>query len=290
MDPLSMIVSAIVAGIAAATGDTAGQIVKDAYNGLKGVLTRKLGGNAEIDSLEKSPSSNSRQETLKEELQRTNAVQDQEVLTKVNELIEKLKAVNAPAAAGLTTITNTSTNNSGINIQGSTVSGGVTQSNTTNNATNSSSGAIAQGDNAKAVGAGGVMVDGDVGGSINTGHINTGGGSYVGGDLNTGGAPFVGRDQKVIHNYYGRGPTESAGTQFSETGHKLYAILKDKWFSESDLQDLCFQLDIDWDALSGENKIDKARSLVLDCEKGGKLPKLLSMVRLARPHLRDQLS
>ena len=290
MDPLSMIVSAVVTGIAAATGDTAGQLVKDAYEGLKRVLVRKLGGSTDIDSLEKSPTSNGRQETLKEELQKANAAQDQEVLAKVNELIKQLKAANTPAAAGLTTITNTSTNNSGINIQGSTVSGPVTQNTNSGNTTNSGSGAIAQGHGAKAVGAGGVMVDGDVGGSINTGHINTVGGSYVGGDLNTGGAPFVGRDQKVIHNYYGRGPTESAGTQFSETGHKLYAILKDKWFSESDLQDLCFQLDIDWDALSGENKIDKARSLVLDCEKSGKLPKLLSIVKLARPHLKDELS
>ena len=145
MDPLSMIVSAVVTGIAAATGDTAGQLVKDAYEGLKRVLVRKLGGSTDIDSLEKSPTSNGRQETLKEELQKANAAQDQEVLAKVNELIKQLKAANTPAAAGLTTITNTSTNNSGINIQGSTVSGPVTQNTNSGNTTNSGSGAIAQG-------------------------------------------------------------------------------------------------------------------------------------------------
>lgn len=263
MDPLSMIVSAVVAGIVAATKDTAGQVVKDAYNGLKGVLTKKLGGSADLDGLEKSPNSNGRQETLKEELQGANAAQDAEVLAKVNELIERLKAANAPASKELATISY--------------------------NATNSGSGAIAQGDGAKAVGAGGVMVDGNVSGSINTGHINTGGGAFVGGDLNTGGASFVGRDQKITHNYYGLSPAESASTQFSDTSHKLYAVLKDKWFSEPDLQDLCFQLDIDWDALNGNNKIDKARSLVLDCEKNNKLPKLLSIVRLVRSNLRDQL-
>jgi hypothetical protein len=67
-------------------------------------------------------------------------------------------------------------------------------------ATNSGSGAIAQGKNAKSVGAGGVMIGGNNSGAINTGtqtNIDTGGGAYVGGNVTTGG-DFVGRD-KITH-------------------------------------------------------------------------------------------
>jgi hypothetical protein len=72
-------------------------------------------------------------------------------------------------------------------------------------ATLTGSGAIAQGANATAVGAGGVVVRGANTGPINTGtqikvdkHINTGGGAYVGGGVNTAGGDFVGRD-KITH-------------------------------------------------------------------------------------------
>jgi hypothetical protein len=66
-------------------------------------------------------------------------------------------------------------------------------------ATLSGSGAIAQGPGAQAVGAGGVMMGGNVGGNVITGSqnriINTGGGMYNEGTINTGGGDVVGRDQ-----------------------------------------------------------------------------------------------
>jgi hypothetical protein len=56
-------------------------------------------------------------------------------------------------------------------------------------------GAIAQGPGAKAVGAGGVLVDGNNSGKINTGtQIDTGGGAYVGGNVHAG-RDFIGRDK-----------------------------------------------------------------------------------------------
>ncbi|MCL4300583.1 MAG: hypothetical protein KJ077_32905 [Anaerolineae bacterium] len=73
------------------------------------------------------------------------------------------------------------------------------QPGTSYKATLKGSGAIAQGPGAKAVGAGGVMVGGNVGGRVVTGSqnriINTGGGMYNEGSINTGGGDFVGRDQ-----------------------------------------------------------------------------------------------
>ena len=43
MDPVTLIVAALVAGAAAGLKDTASSAVKDAYNGLKGLVQRKLG-------------------------------------------------------------------------------------------------------------------------------------------------------------------------------------------------------------------------------------------------------
>jgi hypothetical protein len=52
-------------------------------------------------------------------------------------------------------------------------------------------GAIAQGTNAKAVGAGGVLIGGN-----NTGNINTGGEAYAGGNVTVKNGDFIGRDKK----------------------------------------------------------------------------------------------
>jgi len=58
------------------------------------------------------------------------------------------------------------------------------------------SGAIAQGPNATAVGAGGVVVGGNNTGNINTGtKIDTGGAAYVGGNVTVHQGDFVGRDK-----------------------------------------------------------------------------------------------
>jgi hypothetical protein len=46
MDPVSMIVMAVVAGIAAGAKDSATDAVKDAYAGLKSLIRRRFGDNA----------------------------------------------------------------------------------------------------------------------------------------------------------------------------------------------------------------------------------------------------
>lgn len=42
MDPISLIVAALAAGVAASAKDVAGSAVKDAYKGLKGLISRRL--------------------------------------------------------------------------------------------------------------------------------------------------------------------------------------------------------------------------------------------------------
>lgn len=73
MDPVSAIVGALVAGATAAASDTASQAIKDAYQGLKTLLTDtyKLASTA---LLEKKPSSSVAQEAVEEEIRDTPAI------------------------------------------------------------------------------------------------------------------------------------------------------------------------------------------------------------------------
>jgi hypothetical protein len=49
MDPVSLIVAALVAGAAAGTKDTVGTAITDAYAGLKALLRRRFGGKPEAE-------------------------------------------------------------------------------------------------------------------------------------------------------------------------------------------------------------------------------------------------
>ena len=139
MDPLTMVISAVVMGAVAAVQDTAGQAIKDAYNGLKGLIGRKFAqAGGAIDQLEQKPASENRQGVLKEELEDTGAAADTEVLAAAQKLLALIEAHEAAGGESYRAV-----------LKGS--------------------GAIAQGKGARAVGAGGVMVSGNVEGDISTG-------------------------------------------------------------------------------------------------------------------------
>ena len=74
MDPISIIVGALVTGATAAGKEVAVQAVKDAYEGLKGMIVEKFGSKAEVkdalQKVEKVPESEARKAFLKEELER----------------------------------------------------------------------------------------------------------------------------------------------------------------------------------------------------------------------------
>ncbi len=57
------------------------------------------------------------------------------------------------------------------------------------------------------------------------------------------------------------------------------------YFSEEELRELCFQLEIDYDVLPGVGKAGKARELVLFHERRGILPRLTAMCRQLRPNV-----
>lgn len=95
MDPITIIVGALVAGVAAAAKPTAEQAVKDAYAGLKALIQRRFGERgdvaAAVQQVESKPESEPRQAVLKEELAEAGAAEDAEVLAAAKELLVLLQ-------------------------------------------------------------------------------------------------------------------------------------------------------------------------------------------------------
>lgn len=145
MDPLSVIVAALVAGAAEAAKPAAAQAVRDAYAGIKALIGRKFGrASTPLLGVEEKPVSETRQAALKEELADAGAAGDPEIRTAVDALIAALKQYAPQSAAGFTT----------------TITGAV-------------SGPVA-------IGGGHAIQSG--GGTVFMGAVNTGGAPVIGGD------------------------------------------------------------------------------------------------------------
>jgi hypothetical protein len=157
MDPVTLIVTALAAGAAAAAKDVGGDAVKSAFNGLKNLIAQKFGGRPDVveavTKVEQKPESEGRKETLKEELQTAGADKDQELLAEVQKFLKLLEEKGVPTGvsqsigtatatasgggtavgaiqvggdAGNINIGNTTTNRSGgVNISGGTITGDV---------------------------------------------------------------------------------------------------------------------------------------------------------------------
>jgi hypothetical protein len=98
MDPLTSLITALAAGAAAALQSTVEQVVKDSYAVLKGLITRKY-TRVNVDVLEQDPTSESRQAVVKEDLAKTDAATDAELLTQAKALLDALQ-LQAPEAMG----------------------------------------------------------------------------------------------------------------------------------------------------------------------------------------------
>ena len=139
MDPVTLIVTALAAGAAAAAKDVGGEAVKNAYSGLKALIAKKFGPKtdvkAAIASVEQKPDSSNRKGVLKEELEAAGAGKDEELLRQAQAFVELLEKNGVQTGVSYT-------------------------------ATNSGSGAIAQGPGAIAAGQGGIAAGGNVSSGI----------------------------------------------------------------------------------------------------------------------------
>ncbi len=102
MDPISIILTALITGAAAALKPVTEQIVKDAYAGFKGLIQRKY-GSVNVTMLESNPTSEARQAVVKEDLGKTDAGRDEELLREAYTLIDVIKthASDVPKAMGI---------------------------------------------------------------------------------------------------------------------------------------------------------------------------------------------
>jgi hypothetical protein len=101
MDPVSLIVSALVGGLTAGLTDTAKSATKDIYDALKARLMKKAEANEDakdaITKVEKQPDSKARQELLKEELAKLPLDQDDDLLKLAQALLDALKVSGGKA-------------------------------------------------------------------------------------------------------------------------------------------------------------------------------------------------
>jgi hypothetical protein len=98
MDPVTLIVAALVAGAAAGLKDTASSAIKDSYNGLKGLVLRKLVGrpDGELVLARHEQDPQVWDKPLAQELASAGAGDDPDLVTAAQAL---LQLVDAPGSA-----------------------------------------------------------------------------------------------------------------------------------------------------------------------------------------------
>lgn len=93
MDPISLVIAALAAGAIAATQETAGTAVKDAYQGLKGLIKKKFAGEpkAEMVLEEHETDPETYAAPLKKKLTEAAIDQDGEIVKSAQSLLDQLK-------------------------------------------------------------------------------------------------------------------------------------------------------------------------------------------------------
>lgn len=89
MDPVTMILAALAAGVASGAGETVTQVIKDGYEGLKGLLRRKFANNQKalqaLADHEEDPETY--EKPLAKQLRETGADTDPDVLASAQQLV-----------------------------------------------------------------------------------------------------------------------------------------------------------------------------------------------------------
>lgn len=132
MDPIQLIVTALVAGASNALESTASSAIKDAYSGLKNLIKNRY-PEVGVDRLEKKPDSTARKEAVHEDLEDAKADIDSELLQQAQTLLTALQNepthvkgvsldnIKAALAVNISDVQATGTDNvTGVEISNST--------------------------------------------------------------------------------------------------------------------------------------------------------------------------
>lgn len=135
MDPIGIIVSALTSGAAAGLKPTAENAIKDAYAGLKSMIQRKY-SRIDLLPLENKPESQSKRESVAEDLVDAGATGDQELLDIAKAVIDAVAVHDKAAAtvvgvdleevkAAYLDIKKVTTSGAGIRVKKSEFEGGI---------------------------------------------------------------------------------------------------------------------------------------------------------------------
>ncbi len=83
-------------------------------------------------------------------------------------------------------------------------------------------------------------------------------------------------------------PKDKAQSSHVETPMTEFASLRQniiRYFSESELRDLCFDLEVDYENLPGQAKSDKVRELLLYLKRSGRIRELIAKCSQLRPNI-----
>lgn len=97
MDPISAIVTALALGAAAAAKEVGGEVVKDAYAGLKALILRHY-PKVSVETLEQAPEFERRRGVVEEDLQAAGAATDIELAAQAKKVVDLVQQ-QAPSVA-----------------------------------------------------------------------------------------------------------------------------------------------------------------------------------------------
>ncbi len=96
MDPVTALLTALVAGVAAGVSEAGKKLVVEGYGALKAALTARFGADSALagalESLERNPESQGRKQTLDEEIAAAKAHEDPELVELARALLEQIES------------------------------------------------------------------------------------------------------------------------------------------------------------------------------------------------------
>ena len=98
MDPVTLVVTAVALGASAGMTETASSVIKDAYTGLKRLLTQRQ---VDPSGVERRPDSKAQKDALQETLADTPGAVDQELLAAAQQVTDAVADHHPDAAAAI---------------------------------------------------------------------------------------------------------------------------------------------------------------------------------------------